>query len=111
MKADLLYEEFAPAGVPATIGLAVGGPLLLEPGGALALINRAADEGVPILRVDGVCVAAGGTESSPEHVADFSAAVAEGHGCWADAEAFVSARRGRGLVFAIALGDDPVEAV
>lgn len=106
MKADLLYEQFAPAGVRAARGL-----LLLELEDALALISRAAEEGVPILGVDGVRVAAGGSESPPEYAADFSAAVAEGHGCWADAEAFVGARRGRGLVFAVALGDDPIEAV
>ena len=99
MKADLLRTEFASDAVPSA-----DGRLLLDPGDTLALIGRATEEGVPIVAVVGV--ADGGADA-----ADFAAAVAEGHGCWEDAEAFVRARRKQGLVFEVMLGDDPIEAV
>jgi hypothetical protein len=83
MKADMLRTEFASDAVPN-----VDGRLLLDPGDMLALISRATEEGVPIV-----------------------AAVAEGHGCWEDADAFVRAHRHQGLVFEVTLGDDPIEAV
>ncbi len=104
MKADLLTHEFASDAVPNA-----DGRLLLDPGDTLALISRATEEGVPIVAVRGVVdgrVAGAAPES-----ADFAAAVAEGHGCWADADAFVRARRAKGLVFELTLGDDPIEAV
>jgi hypothetical protein len=99
MKADLLRTEFAFDAVPSA-----DGRLLLDPGDTLALIGRATEEGVPIVALRGV---AGGEAIA----ADFAAAVAEGHGCWEDAEAFVRARRRQGLVFEVMLGDDPIEAV
>jgi hypothetical protein len=104
MKADLLTHEFASDAVANA-----DGRLLLDPGDTLALISRATEEGVPILAVRGV--ADGGAADAAPEAADFSAAVAEGHGCWADADAFVRARRGKGLVFELTLGDDPIEAV
>jgi hypothetical protein len=104
MKADLLRTEFASDAVGDA-----DGRLLLDPGDTLALIGRATEEGVPIVAVRGV---ADGHAAAPDaEVADYSAAVAEGHGCWADADAFVRARRKRGLVFELTLGDDPIEAV
>jgi hypothetical protein len=106
MKAERLEREFASRGVQPS-----GGLLLLAPADALALVQRAADEGVPILGVDGLRVREGTTESPLEHLADFSASVAEGHGCWEAAETFIRAREGEGLVFEITLGSDPVEAV
>ena len=106
MKAERLEAEFAPRGVPHA-----GGLLLLRPDDAIALVNLAADEGVPVLGVDGLHVSEGATMSPVEHVADFSSAVAQGHGCWEDAESFIRARAALGLVFEVALGDDPVEAV
>ena len=106
MKAERLQSEFAPRGVPY-----VGGLLLLQPADAVALVNRAAEEGVPVLGVDGLQVTEGSTVSPLEHVADFSKAVAQGHGCWEEAESFIRARANLGLVFEVALGDDPVEAV
>jgi len=106
VKAARLEIEFAGRGVPHA-----GGALLLRPPDALALVDRAAEEGVPVLGVDGVYATTRSTESPIEHSADFSAAVAEGHGCWQDAEAFIRERSDRGLVFELTLGDDPVEAV
>ncbi len=104
MKADLLRTEFASDAVGDA-----DGRLLLDPGDTLALIGRATEEGVPIVAVRGVT---DGRAPTPDaEVADYSAAVAEGHGCWADADAFVRARRKRGLVFELTLGDDPIEAV
>jgi hypothetical protein len=104
MKADLLRTEFASDAVGDA-----DGRLFLDPGDTLALIGRATEEGVPIVAVRGV---ADGRGAAPDaEVADYSAAVAEGHGCWADADAFVRARRKRGLVFELTLGDDPIEAV
>ena len=106
MKAERLEREFADRGVPDR-----GGLLLLRPEDALALVDRAAEEGVPILGVDGRLLSETSTASPLEHLADFTSRVAEGHGCWQEAEAFIQARRDRGLVFELTLGDDPVEAV
>lgn len=125
MKADLLAREFAAEALPTA-----DGRLLLDPGDTLALISRATEEGVPILRVCGVRVGGvragdvrvgdgraapspGGQAGEPaaEPAADYAAGVAGGHGCWDDAEAFVRAHRGQGLAFEVTLGDDPIEAV
>ncbi len=103
MKADLLAREFAAEAV-----LTADGRLLLDPGDTLALIARATEEGVPIVAVRGLADA---RAAAPAESADYTAAVAEGHGCWADADAFVRARRKRGLLFEVTLGDDPIEAV
>ena len=105
MKADLLVAEFTPRAATVRDDL-----LLLDPRDAIDLVSRAAEEGVPILAVDGVRT--GGTAATPpRHLADFSAEVAEGHGCWAEAESLIDQRRHAGLVFALRLGDDPLEAV
>jgi hypothetical protein len=106
MKAERLEREFADRAVPDR-----GNLLLLHHDDALALVSRAAEEGVPILGVDGFLLTETSTESPREDLADFSSRVAEGHGCWQEAEAFIRARRNRGLVFELTLGDDPVEAV
>ena len=103
MEAESLYREFSNRAVPSS-----GGGLLLRPEDALQLVNRAAEAGVPILRVDGVHLTPDGAR--PEEAADFSADAGQGHGCWTDAEAFVRDHRDRGLVFAITLGDDPINA-
>jgi hypothetical protein len=105
MKAELLEKEFAERRVPDGEGL------VLRPPDALALVDRAAEEGVPILSVDGMYVSPPAAESPLENLADFSSAVAEGHGCWEAADAFIRARSTLGLVFELTLGDDPVEAV
>ena len=106
MKAERLRKEFAPRGVPHS-----GALLLLRAPDAIALVNRAAEEGVPILGVEGFVVTPTSTESPIEHIADYSSAVALGHGCWQDAESFIRDRASTGLVFELTLGDDPVEAV
>jgi hypothetical protein len=106
MKSDLLEREFAPRGVANA-----GGLLLLRPQDAVELVNSAADEGVPIIGVEGFFVTPAGTEASPDHIADYSAMVAQGHGCWQDAESFIRERTDSALVFEIVLGDDPIEAV
>ena len=106
MKAARLAREFANRAVPHS-----GNLLLLRPGDALALVSRAAEEGVPIVGIDGVRVSATATESPIEHLADFSAAVAGGHGCWQDAEKFIRERDALGLVFELTLGSDPIEVV
>lgn len=105
MKADLLNAEFAARAVPGRDDL-----LLLRPPDALALVSRAAEEGVPILAVEGLGPT-GALTASPRRLADFSAQVAEGRGCWAAAETLIDERRDAGLVFALALGGDPLEAV
>src|SRR3954468_2955511 len=106
MKAERLEREFADRAVAER-----GGLLLLRPEDALALVDRAAEEGVPILGVDGLLVTEASTAAPLEHLADFSSRVAQGHGCWQEAEALIQEHRGRGLVFELTLGDDPVEAV
>ena len=106
VKAERLRGEFAPRGVLHSRGL-----LLLRVPDAIDLVNRAAEEGVPIIGVDGFVVTPASTQSPIEHIADYSDAVAQGHGCWQDAESFIQARADTGLVFELTLGDDPVEAV
>jgi hypothetical protein len=106
VKAERLLGEFIPERVPCSEQV-----LLLRATDAIALVADAADEGVPIVAVEGVRVSDGGIESPIEHVADYSKAVAEGHGCWAEAEAFIRARAGSGLEFVVRLGDDPIELV
>ena len=108
VKAGLLKEEFRGRGRAAADGV-----LLLWSTDAIDLVNRAADEGVPILRI--TCVApAGGDpsrEAAAEHRADYTREVCDGHGCWEAAEAFVRRRGELGLLFRIELGDDPLEIV
>jgi hypothetical protein len=109
MKADLLRREFASSAVPSA-----DGRLLLDPDATLALIDRATEEGVPIVGLRGVAARAGtpaGATAAAADTADYALDVAEGHGCWADADAFVRAHLDRGLVFEVALGGDPIEAV
>lgn len=106
MKAERLVREFVDRAVPSG-----GGPLLLRVADALALVNRAAEEGVPVVGVDSLRVTERAVEVPAEHAADFSSAVAEGHGCWQAADAFIRERGGLGLVFGLTLGNDPIEAV
>lgn len=106
MKAQRLEREFAHKNVRAGSGL-----LLLGADDALALVDRAADEGVPILALDGYLVADADVRPSLEHSVDFSRFVAEGHGGWQQASAFIRDRRDRVSAFSLALGSDPVEAV
>ena len=105
MKADLLEQEFRPRAVDERAR-----PLRLRPDDAIELVNRAADEGVPIVRVAGLADVAP-ADSSSEHHADFSPAVSQGHGCWEAADDFIRRRSDRGLVFEIVLGDDPIQVV
>ena len=106
MKAERLEREFADRRLPSR-----GGLLLLPSPDAIALVRRAADEGVPILGVHGFRVAGHAVDSPPGPRVDYSPRVADGYGCWADAEAFIASQGGDGLAFGLTLGDDPVEAV
>ena len=106
MKAERLKREFADRGV----GHDDRGPLLRPPD-ALELVNRAADEGVPIVDVAGFRDRETSLGSSAEQLADFSPRVAEGHGCWEEAEAVIRTRGAPGMVFGLTLGDDPIEVV
>ena len=106
MKAEMLEREFGPRSAAPSESR-----LLLAGADALALVDRAAEEGVPIVGIDGFRMAGELVEADRDEVADFAAAVAEGHGCWEEAEAFIRTRSDTGLVFALTLGDDPVEAV
>ena len=106
MKAELLHEEFAPR------SLATGAErLLLRPADAVDLIDRAAEEGVPIVRVDRADLPPERGDVALERVADFSAAVAEGHGCWDEAEHVIRSPQEREVAFELTLGDDPIEVV
>jgi hypothetical protein len=107
VKADLLQQEFAPRCVPH----AGGAPLLLGADDALDLVDRASEEGVPVVRVGVLRIADGVSAGPTTPAADFSAAVADGHGCWVDAESFIRARGARGVAFDVALGGDPLEVV
>ncbi len=105
MEAESLVREFASRAVAQEAG-----HMLLEGADAIVLINKAAEAGVPVVRVDGYRSGAEGTTASPEDVADFAAAAGEGHGCWTEAEEFVRGRMERGLVFELTLGPDPINA-
>lgn len=106
MKADILTREFADRTVRPTDGRVV-----LEPADAIELVDRAAEEGVPIVRIVGAPATDSAVELPLVREADFSPRVREGHGCWQEADAFIRARSGLGLVFELALGDDPLEVV
>ena len=105
MNATELEHEFAPRAVPYS-----GGLQLLGPDDALALVRRAAEEGVPVLGVDGMLLSERSTESPIEHIADFSAAVARGDGCWGPAASFIAERRGLGLGFEVVLRESDAPA-
>ena len=88
-----------------------GGLLVLRPEDATALIRRAAELRIGILGVDGMFVRPGETVSPIDHIVDFSAANAQGDGCWAAAEKFVGLRTELGLVFEVTLGQHLDDAV
>jgi hypothetical protein len=103
MNAEELEREFRPRGVPYGDGL-----LLLAADDALEFVRRAEAAGVAILGVDGMFVSPTATVSPIEHIADFSAAVARGEGCWAYGREFIEDRRLLGMVFEVTL-DGPGE--
>jgi len=102
LEADTLYRNFAGRSVPSA-----GTRLLLHAADALQLVNASAEAGVPVVEVDAFLIGPGASVS-PGDVADFSATVCEGHGCWTDAETFIRDHTDRGLVFEITLGGDPL---
>lgn len=108
-KAGQLNEEFRDRG-----RVGSDGALLLWSTDAIELVNRAADEGAPIVRI--TCVAptaavGGAAVDAREQRVDFSREVCDGHGCWEAAEAFVRRRGELGLLFNVELGDDPLQIV
>ena len=106
VKADVLTREFADRVVQPNEGR-----LLLRSSDAIELVERAAEEGVPIVRVARVLATDSAVELPMVREADFSSSVREGHGCWQGAEEFIRERSGLGLVFELTLGDDPLEIV
>ena len=105
MKATDLQREFTSRAV-----LYTGGLLLLAPEDASELVQRAAQAGIPVLGVDGMFLRERGTESPVEHIADFSAAVAQGDGCWGPADTFINERRSLGMVFEVVLAESHLPA-
>ena len=99
MKRDDSEQEFAERAVQRA------GLRLFSAEDALLLVGRAAALNVAILGVDGFSFADGKTTSLIENIADFSAAVAAGQGCWDDATGFIESRRSDDLLFEIVLGD------
>ena len=106
MKAEVLTREFADRAVRPN-----DGRLRLRPADAIELVDRAAEEGVPIVRVTGVVASDSAVELPMVREADFTSPVREGHGCWQGADAFIRERSGSGLVVELTLGDDPLEIV
>lgn len=106
VKAEQLTEEFRGRG-----RVGNDGSLLLWSNDAVDLVNRAADEGVPILSIAVVAPAAKGSEAALDHRADYRREVSDGHGCWESADAFIRRRGELGLLFRIELGDDPLQIV
>ena len=105
MNAEKLEQEFAARKVPYG-----GSLLLLGPNDARELIERAREERIAILGIDGMFVTASATMSPLEHIANYSS-VARGKGCWDDAQAFIAARNGTGMVFEVVLGQRVAPAV
>jgi hypothetical protein len=103
VKAARLKEEFRARG-----RAGAGGALLLWSTDALELVDRAADEGVPIVRIT-CSTPTGGAVA--DQCADFTREVCDGHGCWEAADAFIRRRGELGMLFNIELGDDPLEIV
>ena len=109
VKAARLKDEFRDRG-----RAGAGGALLLWSTDALELVDRAADEGVPILRITcsaSTPVVGGAAPDALEHRIDFTREVCDGHGCWEAADAFIRRRGELGLLFNVELGDDPLEIV
>ena len=106
MNAAALEAEFASRAIPCDSGL-----LLLTPDDAIAFVRRARDERIAILGVDGMFATATETVSPLEHIADYTAAVGRGDGCWRIAERFIVDRRELGLVFEVVLGENVSHAV
>ena len=73
MKADVLIREFADRVVKPN-----DGRLLLRPADAIELVDRAAEEGVPIVRVSEVNTTDSAVELATVRDADFSSPVREG---------------------------------
>jgi hypothetical protein len=105
MGVESLYREIAERAVRGA-----GGRALLRPADAIQMINRAAEAGVPIVQVGGLPLGSGEPRRSALAMVDFSASVADGHGCWTQAEAFIQRRVEDGLGFELTLGDDPINA-
>src|SRR5436305_9702223 len=99
MKAQRLEAQFASRSAQTR-----GGLLLFQSADAIDLIRSAADEGVPILGINGIRQKESMTASPVQHLADYSRHVADGHGCWAEAEAYVREREHADLLFAGTLG-------
>lgn len=106
VKAERLRKEFREQG-----RTGADGALLLWSTAASDLVNRAADEGVPILRITGVAPGGAARDAALDHAVDFRHEVGEGHGCWEAADAFIRRRGELGLLFNVELGDDPLEIV
>ena len=106
VKADQLKEEFRERGRAGS-----DGSLLLWSTDAVDLVNRAADEGVPILAISVIAPAGKAADAALDHRADYRHEVSDGHGCWEAADAFIRRRGELGLLFRIELGDDPLQIV
>ena len=106
VKADQLKEEFRDRGRTGS-----DGSLLLWSTDAVDLVNRAADEGVPILAINLVAPAGKAADAALDHRADSRREVSGGHGCWEAADAFIRRRGELGLLFRLDLGDDPLQIV
>ena len=106
VKADELKEEFRERGRAGS-----DGSLLLWSTDAVDLVNRAADEGVPILAISVIAPAGKSADAALDHRADYRHEVSDGHGCWEAADAFIRRRGELGLLFRIDLGDDPLQIV
>ena len=106
MKAKRLELEFSPRNLRSE-----GGILILPPADAIELVDRAADEGVPILGIDGFRIDVRGVQPSLEHSVDYSPQVRDGRGCWEDASGFIREHASEMSGFEIVLGNDPIEVV
>ena len=91
-----LEEEFSHRGVMR------GGILILSADGALAMVERARELGVPVLGVDEFWITESTTQPDLEHSLDLGA----GKGRWDEAAAFIAARAVSGLMFEVVAGED-----
>jgi hypothetical protein len=100
MTHEELEREFA------SHGRRWGDVLLLLPPDALALVQRARSERVPILGIDGFHLGPAAMVPDLAHSIDFSGASCRTNP-WSEAEAFLEERAGSGMYFEVVLGAPP----
>jgi putative transposase len=77
---------------------------------AVALIQRAQEERIPVLGLEGFRLSDAGTAPSLNDIADFSTGVEVSDGCWSDALRFLEERRDSGVHFEVVSASAPFDS-